>query len=204
MKITHERLEQVEGYFDRHGGKTILIGRFIGLVRALAPFIAGSSGLPYRRFIPYSIVGTGLWSTTFCVLGYIFWRSFDRVAAHRRPGDLRLRRHGGVDRGIVVAYRRRGEIRGWFVEHDAIRSIRPLFASAAAVPVARAAGRAPPGPYVRFTGGRVMPGTLGLELTTLLATGGVGPVLLRVYLTELHRASRRPRSTARSSTSWTS
>ena len=39
-----ERLEQVEGYFDRHGGKTILIGRFIGLVRALAPFIAGSSG----------------------------------------------------------------------------------------------------------------------------------------------------------------
>ena len=80
MKITHERLEQVEGYFDRHGGKTILIGRFIGLVRALAPFIAGSSGLPYRRFIPYSIVGCGLWSTTFCVLGYIFWRSFDKVA----------------------------------------------------------------------------------------------------------------------------
>jgi undecaprenyl-diphosphatase len=80
VKITHERLEQVEGYFKRHGGKTILIGRFIGLVRALAPFIAGSSGLPYRRFVPYSIVGTGLWSTTFCVLGYVFWRSFDQVA----------------------------------------------------------------------------------------------------------------------------
>ena len=61
VKITHERLEQVEGYFDRHGGKTILIGRFIGLVRALAPFIAGSSGIAYRRFVPYSIVGTGLW-----------------------------------------------------------------------------------------------------------------------------------------------
>ncbi len=81
FKITPERLDQVDGYFDRHGGKTILIGRFIGLVRALAPFIAGSSGLPYRRFIPYSIVGTGLWATTFCVLGYIFWRSFDRVAS---------------------------------------------------------------------------------------------------------------------------
>src|SRR5215211_923450 len=48
VKITHERLEQVDGYFQRHGGKTILIGRFIGLVRALAPFIAGSSGLEYR------------------------------------------------------------------------------------------------------------------------------------------------------------
>ncbi len=43
-----ERFAQVEGYFSRHGGKTILIGRFIGLVRALAPFIAGSSGMRYR------------------------------------------------------------------------------------------------------------------------------------------------------------
>ena len=81
FKITAERLDQVDGYFDKHGGKTILIGRFIGLVRAIAPFIAGSSGLPYRRFVPYSIVGTGLWATTFCVLGYIFWRSFDKVAS---------------------------------------------------------------------------------------------------------------------------
>ena len=53
----------MEGYFERHGGKTILIGRFIGLVRALAPFIAGSSRMRYRAFAPYSILGTGLWST---------------------------------------------------------------------------------------------------------------------------------------------
>src|SRR5215212_11909718 len=80
LKITPQRLEQVEGYFERHGGKTILIGRFIGLVRALAPFVAGSSGFPYRRFLPFSVVGTGLWATLFCVLGYVFWQSFDRVA----------------------------------------------------------------------------------------------------------------------------
>ena len=43
-----ERFKQVEDYFAKHGGKTILIGRFIGLVRALAPFIAGSSGMPPR------------------------------------------------------------------------------------------------------------------------------------------------------------
>ena len=65
VKITPERLAQVEGYFARHGGKTILIGRFIGLVRALAPFIAGSSKMPYRRFAPYSVIGTGLWAATF-------------------------------------------------------------------------------------------------------------------------------------------
>jgi undecaprenyl-diphosphatase len=70
----------VEGYFDRYGGRTILIGRFIGLVRALAPFIAGSSGLTYRRFLPYSVVGCGRpGATLFCVLGYIFWRSFEKV-----------------------------------------------------------------------------------------------------------------------------
>ena len=80
MKITAERLSQVEGYFAKHGGKTILIGRFIGLVRALAPFIAGSSKMPYRRFAPYSVIGTGLWSATFVLLGYFFWQSFERVA----------------------------------------------------------------------------------------------------------------------------
>jgi undecaprenyl-diphosphatase len=52
VKITAERLEQVEGYFDRHGGKTILVGRFIGLVRAVAPFVAGSSGRSVRRILP--------------------------------------------------------------------------------------------------------------------------------------------------------
>ena len=50
----------VERFFDRHGGKTIIVGRFIGFVRALAPFIAGASRLPYRRFLGPSIVGTGV------------------------------------------------------------------------------------------------------------------------------------------------
>ena len=51
--ISHERFEKVEDYFGRHGGKTIFIGRFISLVRAFAPFIAGSSGMRYRAFVPY-------------------------------------------------------------------------------------------------------------------------------------------------------
>ena len=70
VRITPERFAQVEDYFSRHGGKTILIGRFLGLVRALAPFIAGSSGMRYRAFLPYSVLGTGLWSATFSLLGY--------------------------------------------------------------------------------------------------------------------------------------
>src|SRR5688500_9209628 len=128
VKITHERLEQVEGYFDRHGGKTILIGRFIGLVRALAPFIAGTSGMPYRRFIPYRIVGTGLWATTFCVLGYIFWRSFDQVAHLAGQAIFGFGLTVGVIVGIVVAYRRRAEIRAWLLAHERHPLVRPLLA----------------------------------------------------------------------------
>src|SRR5439155_5102196 len=73
FKITHERLAQVDEYFASHGGKTILIGRFIGIVRAVAPFIAGASGLRYGRFLPYSIIGTGLWGSFYTLLGYFFY-----------------------------------------------------------------------------------------------------------------------------------
>src|SRR4029450_8066606 len=97
----------------RPAAKTILLGRFIGLVRALAPFIAGSSGLPYRRFIPYSIVGCGLWSTLFCTLGYIFWRSFDKVAhlVGQAVFGFGVTVAGIV--GVVVTYRGRGGSAAW-------------------------------------------------------------------------------------------
>src|SRR6188768_500072 len=77
--VSHERFEKVEDYFDRHGGKTIFIGRFIGLVRALAPFIAGSSGMRYRAFVPYSILGTGLWAAAFSLLGYVLAENLDKA-----------------------------------------------------------------------------------------------------------------------------
>jgi membrane protein DedA with SNARE-associated domain len=76
----------VEGYFSRHGGKTILIGRFIGLVRALAPFIAGSSKMPYRAFAPFSILGTGLWATGLILAGYFAAQSLDAVTRRSGPG----------------------------------------------------------------------------------------------------------------------
>jgi membrane protein DedA with SNARE-associated domain/membrane-associated phospholipid phosphatase len=188
FKITEERLRQVEDYFERHGGKTILIGRFIGLVRALAPFIAGSSGLPYRRFIPYSIVGTGLWATIFCTLGYLFWRSFDQVAHLVGQAIFGLGVTVGVIVGIVVAYRRRSEIRQWLLAHERHPLVRPLLAIGRPLhryvvrPVTQVAM-----PYLRFLFDRISPGSLGLELTTLLAVAGVGVFVFVVYLTELNR-----------------
>jgi membrane protein DedA with SNARE-associated domain/membrane-associated phospholipid phosphatase len=188
VKITEERLEQVESYLQRHGGKTIVIGRFIGLVRALAPFVAGSSGFAYRRFIPYSVVGTGLWATTFCVLGYIFWQSFDKVAKLAGQAVFGFGVFVAVIVGLVVLYRRREGIRDWLVEHRRHPLIRPLFAIGA--PVYRRVVRPAVDyvrPYVSFTRDRLTPGDLGLELTTLLAIGGVGVFFFVVYLTELDR-----------------
>ena len=186
FKITHERLEQVEGYFDRHGGKTILIGRFIGLVRALAPFIAGSSGLPYRRFIPYSIVGCGLWSTLFCMLGYIFWRSFDKVAHLAGQAVFGFGVTVAVIVGVVTAYRRRREIaslagspRAPPAGAPAAGVGRPLYRRVVR-PVTQVAM-----PYLRFAFDRISPGGLGLELTTLLAIAGVGIFVFVAYLNEL-------------------
>jgi membrane protein DedA with SNARE-associated domain len=75
VAVTRERFDAVERFFGRHGGKTIIVGRFIGFVRALAPFVAGASRVSYPRFLGASLVGSAAWSAAFVALGYVFWRS---------------------------------------------------------------------------------------------------------------------------------
>jgi membrane protein DedA with SNARE-associated domain len=69
---TPERLEQVERFFARHGAKAIVVGRFIGVVRAMGPFTAGASGMRPGRFVAADVLGAGLWAGTFTGLGYLF------------------------------------------------------------------------------------------------------------------------------------
>jgi membrane protein DedA with SNARE-associated domain len=78
--VTAARLERVEVFFDRHGPKAILVGRFIGIVRAVAPFLAGASGMRLRDFLPWSLLGTFLWATAFTLVGYAFHASFASAA----------------------------------------------------------------------------------------------------------------------------
>jgi membrane protein DedA with SNARE-associated domain len=104
--ITRGRLEQVERFFDAHGGKTIILGRFVGLVRALAPFIAGASRMPAGRFIAYTTVAAGLWTVTFCLLGYAFWQSLDQLIAITQQGTLALGVTITVGVAAIVVYRR--------------------------------------------------------------------------------------------------
>ena len=115
VKLSPARLDQVEVFLRRHGGKTIIVGRFIGVVRSLAPFVAGSSRMPARRFIPATFLASGLWSATFSLLGYVFWQSFDDAAELAREGSLALVAVVRVIAVVIVIWRRlrrRGEQMG--------------------------------------------------------------------------------------------
>ncbi|HTX12898.1 MAG TPA: DedA family protein [Solirubrobacteraceae bacterium] len=111
VKLTPDRLAQVETFLRRHGGKTIILGRFVGLVRSVAPFVAGSSRMPAGRFIPATFVASGLWSATFCLLGYVFWQSFDEAAELAREGTLVFAAVVLIAVGAVIVWRRRRERR---------------------------------------------------------------------------------------------
>jgi membrane-associated protein len=94
--VTPPRLARVEDFFDRHGPKAILVGRFVGIVRAVAPFLAGSSGMRLRAFLPWSVLGTAAWATTFTLVGYVFHRSFSAAADYVTHGAFALAVVGGV------------------------------------------------------------------------------------------------------------
>ncbi len=189
LKITEPRLQQVERFFDEHGGKAILIGRFVGLVRAIAPFLAGSSGMPLRRFVPYDVIGAGLWGSTFAILGYVFWHSFDQVVAIAKKGTLAL----GTVIALVVATvfvvrwlrvpANKERARAWLRRQSERPALRPVVRAAA--PLVRR-GEAP----ARFVWNRVTPGDLGLELTTLAAVFLVGAFTFTGYLVVINERLR--------------
>lgn len=97
--INEARLAQIEQLFQAHATKAIVVGRFLGLVRALAPFVAGASHVPARRFLPITYLAAAIWSVTFVTLGYVFWRSFDTVVSIAKRGSLAL----GVLVTVIVA-----------------------------------------------------------------------------------------------------
>jgi undecaprenyl-diphosphatase len=172
--IGHERFEKVEDYFSRHGGKTIFIGRFISLVRAFAPFIAGSSGMRYRAFVPYSILGTGLWASAHILVGYFFSRSIESAAKYAGRGAFVLATTIVVIVVVVTVvrhFRVKGNRRAavdWMERHAATRWIVVLTRRFR--------------PQLEFLWERVTPGgTFGLEFTSLMATFAVASFVLVAY-----------------------
>ena len=88
--MTSPRVDRVERFYERHGAKAILVGRFVGIIRAVSPFLAGSSGLKFRAFLPWSLLGTAVWATAFTLVGYAFSESFSSAAEITTRGALGL------------------------------------------------------------------------------------------------------------------
>jgi undecaprenyl-diphosphatase len=69
-------LAKVERFFERQGPQAVFFGRFVGFARALVPFVAGASGMPYRKFVLYDALGAVLWTIGFVTLGYVLGASW--------------------------------------------------------------------------------------------------------------------------------
>lgn len=69
--IKKEYIERTHLFYEKHGGKTVIIARFIPIIRTFAPFVAGLGSMLYRKFFLFSIAGNILWIVTFTVAGYL-------------------------------------------------------------------------------------------------------------------------------------
>ncbi len=68
----HEHIERAEKFYEKHGGKTIILARFIPIVRTFAPVVAGIGKMPRRRFMFYNVFGGMIWGAGVTLLGYWF------------------------------------------------------------------------------------------------------------------------------------
>jgi membrane protein DedA with SNARE-associated domain len=105
VRLTPERLEQVEGLFARHGGKAVFAARFFSISRLLEALVAGMSRMRWGTFVFYSILGGAVWVTAVVLVGYFFgesWRSAQHWSGH---ASLLLVLLLGMALGLYLAYR---------------------------------------------------------------------------------------------------
>ena len=70
--MRREYLDRTHAFYEKHGGKTIILARFIPIIRTFAPFVAGVGAMSYPKFITYNVVGAVLWVGIFVLGGYFF------------------------------------------------------------------------------------------------------------------------------------
>lgn len=112
VRRLESRIEAAEGFFDRHGGKTVAIGRYATAAGAFVPFVAGMSRMDYRRFLLFDVPAVAVWAVGITLFGFFF-------GEHVAFIDRVLSRFGLIALGIVVVgiagyvlYRRRRKASG--------------------------------------------------------------------------------------------
>ncbi len=165
-RVGQDRWARGEAYLRTKGGRAVFLGRFVGVLRALVPALAGMSRMPYRTFLPWNAAGGVIWAPGFVFLGYLAGSSYRQVERIAGRASLLLLLLVVIVGGVVLAAR-------WVARHpDRLRAVvdrqldRPW--------VARLRAR-----YQRqlaFLAERLRPGgALGLSLTvSVLALVGAG------------------------------
>ena len=70
--LNPKHLDRTREFFTDHGGKTVVLARFLPILRTYVPFVSGVTGMPYRKFLAFSVFGGAIWITSFLTLGYAF------------------------------------------------------------------------------------------------------------------------------------
>lgn len=70
--LKREYMDRTHAFFERHGGKTIILARFVPIIRTFAPFVAGVGTMSYPRFLAYNVIGGVVWVGLFVWAGYFF------------------------------------------------------------------------------------------------------------------------------------
>lgn len=83
MIFRQEYVARAETFYEKHGGKTIILARFVPVVRTFAPMVAGVGNMPRQRFVFYNIVGAAIWTGSVVMLGYWFGSLVDPHVVER-------------------------------------------------------------------------------------------------------------------------
>jgi membrane-associated protein len=89
-RVGEERWARAEGFIRRRGPAAVLLGRWIGVLRALVPALAGMNRMPYRRFLFYNVLGGASWATTVVLVGYAAGASWQRAERYLGQAGIGL------------------------------------------------------------------------------------------------------------------